>query len=106
MTGLSYAAAHTFERKTFERNSLTIWKEDNKSYELRLRTPLYTAAADFGFLTTILGVTSWGMDATNGNMAGTILGSYYIELEKEGRPVTQSERIRLQLLRFVVHNQE
>lgn len=97
---------HVFKRQTFEKKTLSIRKKGYKTRELLLETALEsTALLNLGFITTTSGVTSWGIDASSGNMIKYHPGSYLIDLEKEGEPSRQKEHASLLLLRFVARNQ-
>ena len=97
---------HTFKRETFEHTTLTLRKEGYKSHELLLGTALAKEALwNFAFITTTFGVTSWGIDAVNGNMVKYAPDSYLIDLEKEGAPAVPRVRTDLRRLRFVALNQ-
>ncbi len=97
---------HAFRRETFQKKTLTIRKEGFKSQDIQLGTSLEsTALLNFAFFTT-LGATSWGTDATNGNMVKYYPNSYLIDLEKEGAPAVKREETSWMRLRFVAVNQD
>lgn len=92
---------HTFKRDTFQKKTLTLRKEGYKSQDLLLGTTLAKEALwNLAFITTTMGVTSWGIDAANGNMVQYHPDSYLIDLEKRGRP--ESARIRRAFSVFVL----
>ncbi len=98
---------HTFKRETFQKKTLSVRKEGYQSQELQLGTTLETTSLwNFGFITTTFGVTSWGIDALNGNMVKYYPDSYLIDLQKDGAPAPQKEETRWQRLRFVAFNQD
>jgi hypothetical protein len=97
----------TFKRDTFRHKKLTLRKVGYKTEEVELGTALDPAALwNFAFFLTTLGVSSWGTDATNGNMVKYSPDSYLIDLTKEGGAASQQESTRLERLRFVVVNQD
>jgi hypothetical protein len=97
----------TFKRSTFEHKTLSVRKEGYKTQEVPLGTVLDSAALwNFGFFITTMGVTSWGTDATSGNMVKYHPDSYLIELEKEGGAKAPKERADFERLRFVASNQD
>jgi hypothetical protein len=96
---------HTFKRATFEHKTLTLRQKGYRNQDVQLGTTLETASLwNFGFITTTFGVTSWGIDAVNGNMVKYSPDSYMIELQKEG-PSDQEEQTYLQRLRLVACSQ-
>lgn len=98
---------HTFKRDTFQKKTLTLRKEGYKSQDLLLGTTLAKEALwNLAFITTTMGVTSWGIDAANGNMVQYHPDSYLIDLEKEGAPGVRKDQTRLQRLRFVALNKD
>jgi hypothetical protein len=98
---------HTFKRETLQKKNLTLRKEGYKSQELQLGTVLEKEALwNFAFITTTMGVTSWGIDAANGNMVRYYPDSYLIDLQKEGTPDVRKDQTRLQRLRFVAVNKD
>lgn len=95
----------TFKRDTFQKKNLTLRKEGYKSQDLVLGTVLERdALLNFAFITTTSGVTSWGIDALNGNMVKYHPDSYLIDLEKEGTQGVRKDQTRFQRLRFVAFN--
>jgi hypothetical protein len=102
-TPLTYSLA----RNTFERKILNIRKKGYKNQELLLEKTLEGKALwNLAFITTTLGVTSWGIDAANGNMIKYSPDSYLIDLEKDDNSSSQKGQARLQRLRFVALNQD
>jgi hypothetical protein len=98
---------HTFKRETFQKKNLTLRKEGYRSQELQLGTTLEKDALwNFAFITTTLGVTSWGIDAANGNMVKYYPDSYLIDLERGGGPEGRRDQTRFQRLRFVAFNKD
>jgi len=96
-----------FKRDTFQKKNLTLRKAGYKNQELQLGTTLEKEALwNFAFITTTSGVTSWGVDAVNGNMVKYHPDSYLIDLEKEGAPAVRKDQTRLQRLRFVAVNKD
>jgi hypothetical protein len=96
-----------FKRSTFEHKTLSVRKEGYKPQEVPLGTALDSNALwNFAFFITTMGVTSWGTDATNGNMVKYHPDSYLIELEKEGGAKAPKERADSERLRFVALNQD
>jgi hypothetical protein len=97
---------YEFKRDTFERKTLTIRKEGYKNEEILLEKTLESKALyNFAFFLTTSGVTSWGIDAINGNMVKYTPDSYLIDLMKVGSTAGHNDHERLQRLRFVVLNQ-
>ena len=97
---------HTFKRATFEHKTLTLRKPGYRTQDVEMGTALETTSLwNFGFITTTFGVTSWGIDALNGNMVKYFPDSYMIEMQKEGGPAAQKDQTYLQRLRFVAFNQ-
>ena len=102
-TPLTYSLA----RNTFEKKTLNIRKKGYKNQELLLEKTLEGKALwNLAFITTTLGVTSWGIDAANGNMIKYSPDSYLIDLEKDDNSSSQKDHARLQRLRFVALNQD
>jgi hypothetical protein len=98
---------HTFKRDTFQKKNLTLRKEGYKSQDLQLGTTLEKAALwNFAFFITTMGVTSWGIDAANGNMVKYHPDSYLIDLEKVVTTGVLKDQTRLQRLRFVAVNKD
>ena len=98
--------AYSFKRETFQKRRLSIRKEGYKHQELVLGTILEEKSLyNFAFVTTTSGVTSWGIDAINGNMVRYFPDSYLIDLEKKGSPANTSNSTRTLRFRFAVMNQ-
>jgi len=97
---------HSFHRETFDRMVLNIRKDGYKHQELILEKSLEPKSLyNIAFITTTSGVTSWGIDAANGNMVKYNPDSYLIDLVKAGTTAEYRDHDRLQRLRFVVLNQ-
>jgi hypothetical protein len=98
---------HTFKRETLVRKTLTLRKEGYESQDLVLGTTLDKMAFwNFAFFPTTCGVTSWGIDAANGNMVKYTPDSYLIDLKKEGAASSPKEQTEFRRLRFVAVNQD
>ncbi len=98
---------YSFHRDTFEKKILNIRKEGYKNQELLLEKTLEGKALwNLTFITTTFGVTSWGIDAANGNMIKYSPNSYLIDLEKDNNSSSQKDHAHLQRLRFVALNQD
>ncbi len=98
---------YSFARNTFEKKILNIRKKGYKNQELLLEKTLEGKALwNLAFITTTLGVTSWGIDAANGNMIKYSPDSYLIDLEKDNNSSSQKNHTNLQRLRFVALNQD
>jgi hypothetical protein len=96
---------YSFKRDTFERKTLSIRKKGYKSQEVLLEKTLEKKALyNIAFITTTLGVTSWGIDAGSGHMIKYSPDSYLIDLEK-GNQSAREKDARFQRFRFVVLNQ-
>ena len=97
---------HAFKRETFERKTLTIRKEGYKNQEILIEKTLETKALyNLAFVTTTMGVTSWGIDAANGNMVKYSPDSYLVDLVKVETTSMKSGHDGFPCLRFVVLNQ-
>lgn len=97
---------YTFDRETFQRQSLVIRKQGYKTKEVLLGTTLEKKALlNFGFFITTSGATSWAVDAATGNMIKYFPDSYLIDLEKDDNSSVQKNHSRIHRFRFVVMNQ-
>lgn len=97
---------YSFKRDTFERKTLSIRKKGYKNQEVLLEKTLEKKALyNIAFITTTLGVTSWGIDAASGHMIKYSPDSYLIDLEKVNQSAREKDHARFQRLRFVVLNQ-
>jgi hypothetical protein len=98
---------YSFHRDTFERKILNIRKKGYKNQELLLEKTLEGKALwNLAFFITTMGVTSWGIDAANGNMIKYSPDSYLIDLERDDNSSRQKDHGHLQRLRFVASNQD
>jgi len=98
---------YTFKRDTFKKKNLTLRLDGYKSQDLLLGTVLAKEALwNFAFICTTMGVTSWGIDAANGNMVQYHPDSYLIDLEQDGAPAVRKDQTRLERLRFVALNKD
>ena len=97
----------TFTRNTFEVKTLTLRLEGYKSQDLMLQRVIEKKALyNFAFFLTTCGVTSWGIDALNGNMIMYSPDSYLIELEKNAADPHKKDQVRWDRMRFVVMNRD
>lgn len=97
---------YSFKRDTFERKTLSIRKKGYKNQEVLLEKTLEKKALyNIAFITTTMGVTSWGIDAASGHMIKYSPDSYLIDLEKVNQSARGKDRARFQRLRFVALNQ-
>ncbi len=97
---------YSFKRDTFERQTLSIRKKGYINQEVLLEKTLEKKALyNIAFITTTMGVTSWGIDAASGHMIKYSPDSYLIDLEKVNQFERGKDHARFQRLRFVVLNQ-
>lgn len=95
-----------FERVTFEAPEITLRKEGYKPQTVTLERTLATPAlGNLVFILTIMGVTSWGIDAASGNMIQYTPTSYLIDLQRLGSKGSASWRRKHVTLAFVLTNQ-
>lgn len=98
---------YNFKRETFDQKKLNIKMHGYKSQDIvLLRTIEKKALYNLVFITTTFGVTSWGIDAANGNMIKYSPDSYLIDLEKTDSSSIEEGHTRIQRFRFVILNQD
>ena len=96
---------HTFRRTSVAQRKLRIKATGYATHELGLSKDIEPVAfLNFGFISTTMGATSWGIDYSSGAMFRIEPSSYFVDLQAAGKKQSYRDRKRRERIQFVLRN--